>query len=57
MGMTSLKLVEREMYSTSVVDNAMMVFILDVHVIGAPANQTIQPDRYLDVIGSIWASF
>ena len=57
MGITSLKLVERAMYSASVVDNAVMVCILDAQVMGTPAKQTIQPERNLDVIGSTWASF
>ena len=45
------------MYSTSVVDKAVMVCILDAQVMGAPAKQTIQPKRDLEVIGSTWASF
>ena len=45
------------MYSASVVDNAVMVCILDAQVMGAPAKQTIQPERDLEVIGSMWASF
>ena len=36
MGITSLKLVERVMYSTSVVDIAVIVCILEAHVMGAP---------------------
>ena len=55
--MTSLKLVERAMYSASVVDNAVIAFILDAQVMGAPAKQTIQLEHDLDVIGSMWASF
>ena len=55
-GMTSFKLVDRAMYSASVVDMAVMVCILDAQVIGVPANCTIQPDRDLDVIGSRCAS-
>ena len=35
MGITSIKLVERVMISTSVVDNAVMVCILDAQVMGA----------------------
>ena len=44
------------MYSASVVDMAVMVCIFDAHVMGAPANRTIQPDRDLAVMGSICAS-
>ena len=54
--MTSLKLVDSAMYSASVVDMAVIVCILYAQVMGAPANRTIQPDRDLDVIGSMWAS-
>ena len=56
-GITSLKLVERAMYSASVVDRAVMVCILDAQVIGAPANLMIQPERDFAVIGSTGASF
>ena len=56
IGMTSLKLVERAMYSASVVDIAVMVCILEAHVMGAPVKHTSHPDRDLDVIGSTWAS-
>ena len=56
MGMTSLKLMERAMYSASVVDIAVIVCILETHVMGAPAKRMSQPERDLDVIGSIWAS-
>ena len=38
------------MYSASVVDIAVMVCILEAHVMGAPAKHTSQPDRDLDVI-------
>ena len=55
-GMTSLRLVDSAMYSASVVDMAVIVYIFDAQVMGAPAIWTIQPDRNLDVIGSIWAS-
>ena len=55
-GMTSLKLVESAIYSASVVDMAVMVCILDAHLMGAPANCMTQPDRDLDVIGSMCAS-
>ena len=55
-GITSLRLVERAMYSASVVDMAVMVCILDAHVIGAPAKRTIQPERDLAVIGSLCGS-
>ena len=34
--MTSLRLVDRVMYSASMIDNAMIVCILEAHVIGAP---------------------
>ena len=47
MGITSLKLVERAMYSASVVDIAVMVCILEAYVIGAPAKRTSQPERDL----------
>ena len=53
--MTSLRLVERAMYSASVVDNAVIVCILEARVMGAPAKRTIQADQDLDIIGSIWA--
>ena len=56
MGMTSLKLVERAMYSASVVDIAVIVCILEAHVMGALAKRTSQPDRDLNVMGSMWAS-
>ena len=55
-GITSLRLVERAMYSASVVDMAVMVCILDAHVMGVPAKRTIQPERDLAVIGSLCAS-
>ena len=55
-GITSLRLVESAMYSASVVDLAVMVCILDAHVMGAPAKRTIQPERDLAVIGSLCAS-
>ena len=55
-GITCLKLVERAMYSASVVDKAVIVCILDVQVIGALAKETIEPDLDLDVMGSTWAS-
>ena len=55
MGMTSLKLVERAMYSAPVVDIAVIVCILEAHVMGAPAKRTSQPDCDLDVMGSTWA--
>ena len=55
-GITSLRLVESAMYSASVVDMAVMVCILDAHVMGAPAKRTIQPERDLAVIGSLCAS-
>ena len=55
-GITSFRLVERAMYSASVVDMAVMVCILDAHVMGAPAKCTIQPERDLAVIGSLCAS-
>ena len=51
--MTSHRLVERAMYSASVVDNVVIAFILDAQELGTPAKLTIQPDRDLDVIGSI----
>ena len=54
-GITSLRLVESAMYSASVVDMAVMVCIFDAHVMGTPANRTIQPDRDLAVMGSICA--
>ena len=38
------------MYSALVVDKAVIVYILDAQVIGAPAKWTIQPDLDLDVI-------
>ena len=56
MGMTSLKIVERAIYSASVVDIAVMVCILEANVMGAPAKCTSQTDRDLGVIGSTWAS-
>ena len=49
--MTSLKLVDRAMYSALVVDMAVIVCILDVQVMDAPAKRTIQPDRDLDESG------
>ena len=52
MGITSRKLVERAMYSASVVDIAVIVCILEAQVMGAPAKRTSQPDRDLEVIGS-----
>ena len=36
-GMTSLRLIDSAMYSASVVDRAVIVFILDAQVMGAPA--------------------
>ena len=57
MGITSLKLVERAMYSASVVDNAVIVCILEAHVMGAPAKCTIHPKRDLELIGSMRESF
>ena len=56
MGITSLKRVERAIYSASVVDIAVIVCILEAHVMGAPAKRTSQPERDLEVIGSTWAS-
>ena len=56
MGMTSLRLMERAIYSASVVDIAVIVCILEAHVMGAPAKRTSQPERDLEVIGSTWAS-
>ena len=56
MGMTSLKMVERAMYSASVVDSAAIVCILEAHVMGAPAKRTSQPECDLEVIGSTWES-
>ena len=55
-GMTSLRLVESSMYSASVVDMAVMVCILDAHVMGVPAKRTIHPECDLAVIGSMCAS-
>ena len=55
-GMTSLRLVDRAIYSASVVDNAVIVCILDAHVIGTPAKRTIHPERDKAIIGSLWAS-
>ena len=55
-GMTSLRLVDRAIYSALVVDNAVIVCILEAHVIGALAKRAIHPKRDLDVIGSLWAS-
>ena len=55
-GITSLKLVERAIYSASVVDSAVMVCILDAQGIGAPAKQMSHLDRDFDVIGSICMS-
>ena len=54
--MISLKLVERAMYSASVVDSAVIVCILEAQMMGATANQTTQPELDLDVIGSLWVS-
>ena len=39
------------MYSASVVDIAVIVCILEAHVMGTPAKRTSQPERDLDVIG------
>ena len=39
------------MYSTSTVDNAVIVCILEAHVMGAPAKHMIHPKRDLEVIG------
>ena len=44
------------MYSASAVDIAVIVCILEAQVMGAPAKRMSQPDRDLDVIGSLWAS-
>ena len=55
-GMTSLRPVESVMYSTSLVDMAVIVCILDARVMGAPAKCMSQPDRDLVVIGSMCAS-
>ena len=33
---------------------AVVVCIFDAQVMGAPANHMIQPDRDLDIIGSMW---
>ena len=55
-GITSLKLVDSTMYSTSMVDMAVIICIFDAQVTGAPANWMIHPNLDLDVIGSIWAS-
>ena len=55
-GITFLRLVESAMYSASVVDMAVMVCILDPHVMGTPATRTIQPECDLAVIGSLCAS-
>ena len=52
-GMTSLKLVDRAMYSGSVDAMGVMVCISDAQVMGAPVNRTIQPGRDLEVIGSM----
>ena len=54
MGMTSLKLVERVMYSASVVGITVIICILEAHVMGAPAKCTSQPKRDLEVIRSMW---
>ena len=43
-GMTSLRQVESAMYSASVVDMAVMVCILDAHVMGVLAKRTIHPN-------------
>ena len=56
MGITSLKLVERVMYSASIVDIVVIVCILEAHVMGAPTKHTSQPKRDLEVIRSTWAS-
>ena len=56
MGITSLELVERAMYSASVIDIAVIVCILEAHVMGAPAKRTSQPECDLEVIGLTWAS-
>ena len=53
--MTSLRLVDRAIYSALVVDNAVVVCILEAQVIGALAKRTIHPERDLDVIGLLWA--
>ena len=55
-GMTSLRLVDKVMYSASVVDKAVIACILDAQVIGAPAEQITHPEQDLAVIGSLWAS-
>ena len=55
-GMTSVRLVDRAIYSASVVDNAVIVYILESQVTGALVKRTIHPERDLDVIGSLWAS-
>ena len=53
---TSLRLVDSAMYSASVVDMAVMVCILDAHVMVAPEKCTIQPERDLAIMGSLCAS-
>ena len=55
-GITSLRLVDKAIYSASVVDNAVIVCILDAHMISAPAKRIIHPERDLAVIGSLLAS-
>ena len=42
MGMTYLKLVERAMYSASVLDIAVIVCILEAHMMGAPAKHFVE---------------
>ena len=41
------------MYSASVVESTVMVCNLEAQVMGAPANLTIQPERDVEVIGSM----
>ena len=47
---------ERATYTASVVDKVVMVWILEAHVNGQPANWITQPALDLDVIESYRAS-